>query len=203
MKELISLGLFAISCLGSAAAQEMSEEEYLAALEDSLPGTLLNNPLNPEWTVHGEDASKKVVKADIPGQQAYRVKVARVKSNSYDVAVQGNVRDGIAAGDVILVAFWARAHAPDKETGSGHLEFRLQKNASPYTGIVEGSVFLREDWQIHYLNGTATQDYAPGEANVSFNIGHHKQTVELGQYYIMDMGPGTDPASLPSGSVDP
>ncbi|RFB04316.1 carbohydrate binding domain-containing protein [Parvularcula marina] len=203
MKNLIIMGAIAVLCGNFASAQEMTEEEYLAALEEALPGKLMNNPLDPQWQVYGEDAQKRVVDAEIPGQKAFRVKVKKAKSNPYDIAVQGNVRDAIEEGDVVLVAFWARAQSPSKTTGSGHMQFRLQKREAPYTGIVEGNVLLREEWQIHYLSGVASETYPAGGVSASFNVGHHAQTVELGQFYVMDMGPDVDPADLPSGSVDP
>ena len=203
MKVAVITALTAILGLAHAFAQEMTEEEYLAALEEALPGTLMNNPLDPAWQTFGENSSTRVVNADIPGGKAYRVRVKRAARNPYDIAVQGNVRDGVTAGEVLLVAFWARSERPDEATGMGHVQFRLQQSAAPYTGLVEGNVQLSDRWQIHYLSGEAARAFDAGELNVSFNVGDHKQTVDLGQYYVMNMGPGVDRASLPSGSVDP
>jgi|GEM_PF-3066370 len=35
----------------STHAQEMTEADYIAALEAELPGTLMNNPVSPDWEV--------------------------------------------------------------------------------------------------------------------------------------------------------
>lgn len=203
MKVIIRFGLACVVLFGVATAQQMSEEEYLAQLEEALPGTLMNNPLNPEWQVYGQDYSTKVVDAEITGAKAFQVRVKRAKANPYDIAAQGSVSEGVVAGETVLVAFWGRANTPDKTSGSGHVQFRLQLASAPYTGLVEGDVTMTEEWQIHYLSGVAQQDFQAGQLNASFNIGKYKQTLEFGQYYIMNLGEGVDPSTLPRGSVNP
>jgi hypothetical protein len=73
----------------------------------------------------------------------------------------------------------------------------------PYVGVVERTFMLADRWQIHYMSGVAGETIAPDAIDISFNIGHLKQTVEFGQYYVTNLGKGVDPASLPSGSEDP
>lgn len=203
MRRLVAACCLAVLCAAPAAAQEMTEAEYLAALEESLPGTLVNNPLNVQWRTHGANGASKVVQAqDAPGGRAYQVRVKAKGPNPWSVAAHGPVQGGVAEGDTVLVAFWARAARPDPEIGAGGVQARLQQNASPYAGVAEGELVLNERWQIHYVSGVAPRAYEPGQMVMSFNVGHLRQTVELGQYFVMNLGKGVDPATLPRGSED-
>lgn len=198
------LSVLAVTCMAGAALasmaggrQDSDEAAYLKALDDALPGTLMNNPLDPGWKVYGDNATSKVVaEPEITGGYAFQVQVKRAGAQPWDVSVVGSVRDGVAAGDTVLVAFWGRATA----AAGGNVQARLQQVVSPYAGIADRAVVLTDDWQLHYLSGVATDAYAPGGLAVSFNVASAKQTVQFGQYYVMNMGQGVDPATLPSGS---
>jgi hypothetical protein len=196
--------LAVLAASAPAFAQDQTEAEYLAALEAALPGTLMNNPLDAQWLTHGDGAKAKVtVASDIPGQRAYQVQVREVKPNPWDISAHGSVSGGVEAGDTVMVAFWARASKPDARIGAGGVQARLQQKAAPYAGVIEKTFTLAERWQVHYMSGVAGETFAPGGVDISFNIGHLKQTVEFGQYYVTNLGKGVDPALLPSGSEDP
>lgn len=204
MRQTFALLLALLAGFAPALAQDQTEAEYLAALEEALPGTLMNNPLDAQWFTHGEGAKAKVIVASgIPGQRAYQVQVRTAKPNPWDVAAHGSVTGGVEAGDTVMVAFWARASKPDARIGAGGVQARLQQKAAPYAGVVEKTFVLADRWQVHYMAGVAGESFAPGEIAVSFNVGNLKQTVEFGQYYVTNLGKGVDPASLPSGSEDP
>lgn len=204
MMRMLAALLALLAASTPASAQDQSEAEYLAALEEALPGTLMNNPLNAQWLTHGEGAKTKVVVAsDVPGQRAYQVQVKEPKSNPWDISAHGSVSGGVEAGDTVMVAFWARALKPDARIGAGGVQARLQQQASPYAGVVERTFTLVDRWQVHYMSGVAAESFPPGAIDISFNVGHLKQTVEFGQYYVTNLGPGVDPSTLPSGSEDP
>lgn len=181
-----------------------AEAAALAALEEQLPGTLMNNPYDTAWKTHGQNHSAKVVRVpEIPGEYAYEARVRQPGRNPWDISVTAPLTGGVAAGDAVLVAFWARALNPSDETGTGTAQVRVQQIASPYTGIAEdNNVVLRPEWQLHYVKGIAAADYGANAINIAFNIASKKQTLQFGQFYVMNLGQGVRLEDLPSGAED-
>lgn len=189
--------MIAVTILGSALsfaalAQELTPEEqaYLTALEAELPGTLMNNPLDPGFNTFGEDVRTRVVEVpELPGGYAYQAKVRRVKPRPWDISIATNVTGAVRQGDSVAVAFWARAKEPDRDTGTGHIQVRLQQNASPYTGVVEQVVEIGPDWQLYEIKGVSAHSFGGSQMSLAFNIGDYKQTIEIGQYFVLNLGP--------------
>jgi hypothetical protein len=82
------------------------------------------------------------------------------------------------------------------------MQVRVQETAAPYTGIAEGQVTVAPKWQLHYIKGIAPASYDAGKLSLAFNAGKHKQTVEFGQVYVMNLGSGVRLDSLPSAPED-
>lgn len=191
--------MIAVTILGAAlsfaaAAQELTPEEqaYLAALEAELPGTLMNNPLDPGFNTFGEDVRTRVVEVpELPGGFAYQAKVRRAKPRPWDISIATNVTGDVRQGDSVAVAFWARAKDPDRDTGAGHIQVRLQQNASPYAGVVEQVVDIGPDWQLYEIKGVSAHSFSGSQMSLAFNIGDYKQTIEIGQYFVLNLGPAT------------
>lgn len=197
-----------LACLAGGFAPALAnpseaEAAALAALEEQLPGTLMNNPYDTAWKTHGQNNSTKVVRVpEIPGEYAYEVRVRQAGRNPWDISVTAPLTAGVAAGDAVLVAFWARASKPSDETGTGTAQVRVQQIAAPYTGIAENAVTLNPEWQLHYIKGIAGTDYGTGAINIAFNVAAQKQTVQFGQFYVMNLGQGVRLEDLPSGAED-
>lgn len=186
---------------GSPAHGAPSPEEIaaIAALEAELPGTLINNPVAPGWNTYGGEHATKVVRvSELPGGYAYEVRVKQAHRNPWDVSVTAPLTAGVSAGEAVLVAFWARALKPATETGTGDLQVRVQQTAAPYAGVAESAVSIGPDWQLHYVKGIAPEDRSAADMNIAFNIGRYKQTLQFGQVYVMNLGPGVRLEDLPS-----
>ncbi|MEQ9315816.1 MAG: carbohydrate binding domain-containing protein [Henriciella sp.] len=189
--KMVALSLAALGLYLAAPAQELSEEEqaYLAALEEQLPGTLMNNPIEISLQTFGDHYSAKVVKADIDGEAAYQVRVKSAQPRPWDVSVTGPLTAGVSEGDTVTVAFWARAPKPDGATGKGHIQLRVQQKAAPYSGVVEEMVEIGEDWQLHEVSGVSGYAFTADEIAIAFNIGDHRQTLQFGPFYVLNLGP--------------
>lgn len=185
----LSASTFAL-CL-AAPAQELSEEEqaYLAALEEQLPGTLINNPIEISLQTFGDDYKAKVVKADVDGGAAYQVRVKSAKANPWDVSVTGPLTGDVSEGDTVTVAFWARAAKPDSSTGKGHMQLRVQQNAAPYSGVLDDTLEVGEDWQLYEVSAVSGYSFSAEDIAIAFNIGDHRQTLEFGPFYVLNLGP--------------
>lgn len=194
------LGFLTASLL--AHAQEMTEAEYIAALEAELPGTLMNNPVSPDWDIYGEDFSKRVISDPTAvGEQAIRVKVKRAKPNPWDITMTVRMDEGASNGDTILVAVWAKADKPPKGQDTGNVQVRLQQAAAPYAGLADATIMPGEKWELWYVSGVANADFGGDEINLAFNVAAEKQTIDIAQFYVMNLGQGVDPATLLSGKA--
>lgn len=199
--------LFLIACLmgpaPAALADSSPEDEALALLEAELPGTLMNNPYDTAWHTHGAGSSSKVVRVpEIPGEYAYEVRVRQAGRNPWDVSVTAPLSKGVEAGDAVLVAFWARVSQPADGETTGPVQARVQQISAPYTGVAESAVTLNRDWQLHYVRGIAPASYGARDINIAFNIAGSRQTVQFGQFYVMNLGQGVRLEDLPTGAED-
>ena len=186
-----------------AAKDDVNLEKELAILETALPGTLMNNPFDIDWSMYGEDYKVSLIKKlNIPGGYAYRIRIKKPKNEDWEISANAPVLAGVKKGDSILLAFWGRAHKFDKSTGLAAANVELHELSKPYTSIVGDEVFLSDQWQIHYLSRVSEKDFTADEIGVSFSIGSRKQTVEFGQFYVMNLGQNTDLSKYPYGSVN-
>lgn len=188
---MIALSMCALGLSLTAAAQPLTEEEqaYLDTLEEQLPGTLINNPIEITLQTYGDGYKAKVVKADVNGGAAYQVRVKSAHSNPWDVTVQGPLTGDVSEGDTVTVAFWARAAKPDASTGKGHLQLRVQETREPYSGAVDKVMEIGEDWQMYEVSGVSAHSFSADEMAIAFNIGDHRQTLEFGPFYVLNLGP--------------
>ncbi|MGB3624179.1 MAG: carbohydrate binding domain-containing protein [Henriciella sp.] len=187
----IALSAIAFGLCLQAPAQDLSAEEqaYLDALEEQLPGTLINNPIDISLETFGDDYKAKVVKAEIDGGAAYQVRVKSAKANAWDVSVTGPLTGNVSEGDTVTVAFWARAKRPDSATGKGHMQLRVQQNTEPYSGVLDETLEIGEDWQLYEVSSVSGYSFSADEIAIAFNIGDHRQTLEFGPFYVLNLGP--------------
>lgn len=155
----------------------------------------INRGTTASWTVSPERPSPRVVEAaGVPGGGALRVR-ARRGANPWDVQATSPAGGDIAAGDVVLLAFYARAEqAPE---GGSRLPVRLQLAGAPYTSLVEGTKTIGAEWRQYCLSGVAAQAFRGELTNVSVHLATADQVVDLGPVFVFNFGAGFDRSQLP------
>ncbi len=199
---IISAAFFSLSPIANAQMQPEMQQAF-DALEASLPGTLINNPLDVDWEMYGEDYRAMVVKADIPGGNAYRIRVKKAKDKSWKISANAPVINGVKAGDGVLLVFWGRARKFDKNSGTSTVNVELHQIDEPYHSVAGDEVVLNQHWQLHHISRTAEKSFTADEMGVGFSFGDLKQTIEIGQFYVMNLGQNADLSIYPHGSIDP
>ncbi len=165
----------------------------LKALDAQLPGTLINNPYDIQWRTDGSDKRDSVVKSEgAPGGMAYRVVVKKSKRNHWDTAARIPMTEAIEKDDVIMMSFWARAAKPPKGKDTGLVTVSIQRNIDPYDSVVEKRMDLETEWKLYSISGKANRNYSADKTNINFNLAHAKQTIEFGQFYVMNLGKNGD-----------
>lgn len=165
----------------------------LATLDAQLPGKLINNPYDIQWRTDGSDKKDKVVQSEgAPGGIAYSVTVKKTKRNPWDTATRIPMTTSIEKGDVILMSFWARTAKLPKGRETGDISVAIQRNVEPHDSIFEERVDLGTEWKLHSVTGTAGRDYSSDKTQINFNLARAKQTIEFGQFYVMNLGKNAD-----------
>lgn len=185
--------LMALTISPTAQADDAAIQAALEALDAQLPGKLINNPYDIKWSTEGSDKKEAVVESKgAPGGMAYKVTVKKRKKNPWDTATRIPMTQSIAKGDVIMLSYWARAAKPQKGKEFGDISVGIQRNIEPYDSIFEERVELGTEWKLYNAAGKAKRDYAADKTNLNFNLARAKQTIEFGQFYIMNLGPNGD-----------
>jgi len=174
-------------------ANDAAMQQALEALDAQLPGKLINNPYDIQWSTHGSDKKESIVESkDAPGGMAYQVRVKKKKKDHWETAIRIPMTKSVSKGDVILVSYWARAAKPQKGKETGDISVALQRNIEPYDTVFEDRVNIGKEWKLYNVAGKAKRDYAADKTNLNFNLAHAKQTLQFGQFYIMNLGPNGD-----------
>ncbi|MDR3527083.1 MAG: hypothetical protein P4L57_07355 [Rhizomicrobium sp.] len=163
--------------------------------------SMINSPSADSWSGYGAT----FVLRDDPAVQAgkaMRITVAKKGANPYDSAAWDPIVKPVSKGDVILVAYWARAEEPPtgKETVSIP-NVTVGLNKAPYTAFGEGAATITRKWTMYYASGVADADYKPGKLVVNVQLGSDIQVVDLGPVFVLDYGPDYDQTKLPHNKV--
>ncbi|MEJ2817501.1 MULTISPECIES: carbohydrate binding domain-containing protein [unclassified Caulobacter] len=191
-----------IAILAAVAALSLSAAAPPAAraAEPAAQGIMkyaINKP-SVAWNVYGPGQTNAPVKDKaVVGGNGVRVQVTSpTPDKPWDSAAGQAVNGKIAKGDIVTIAFWAKAEPVDGGPATANItSVRVQQAAEPWGGIVEGKVAVTSgDWQIYTVSGRASMDADKGGAGVALHLGSAKQTVVLGPLFVLDFGPNYDPS---------
>lgn len=179
----------------AVAALLMSAPFAQAQTQDDLWSHLINQGTTASWTVTPERPAPRVVEASgVPGGGALRVR-ARRGANPWDTQATSPAGGDVAEGDVVLLAFYARAEQGAE--GGSRLPVRLQLAGAPYTALLDGTKNIGAEWRQYCLSGVAAQAFRGDLTNVSVHLATADQTIDLGPVFIFNLGPGFDRSQLP------
>jgi hypothetical protein len=159
----------------------------LQALDDALPGTLINDPTRLDWPVFGPGQTTKSVKGDnIPGgKAALQVTIPKAGATLYEIGANAPISTGIKSGTDVVVAFYARTVSAATPDGMGRIGVRFQRNAAPYPGFGDKTFAIEKEWKLYQLATKANVSIPKGEAVVAFQLSGAKQVIEIGQTIVV------------------
>lgn len=184
---LIAAAALAALAPAAGAAQDQPTAE-LQALDDALPGTLINDPSRMDWAFYGaEQKTKNVQDPSIPGGgAAVRVEVPRAGANIYDSGANVPIRRGIAVGRDVTVAFYARTVKSEAPGGKGKIGVRFQQNAAPYAGFGDTVLDIGSEWALYEVTARSDKALPTGQAVVGLQLAGAKQVIEIGQVIVVE-----------------
>ncbi len=182
----LMLAASALLTLPNIAAAQQSTPE-LQALDDALPGTLINDPSRLDWTVFGPGQSNKPVKGEnIPGgKAALQITVPKAGATLYEVGANAPIAAGIKTGSDVVVAFYARTVSADTADGKGRIGVRFQQNAAPYPGFGDTTLVIDKEWSLYEVAAKSNLNIAKGQAVVAYQLSGAKQVIEIGQTIVV------------------
>lgn len=157
----------------------------------------INKP-SVAWNVYGPGQTNAPVKDKaVIGGAGVRIQVTTPSPDKPWENSAGQGVDGkIAKGDIITVAFWAKAEPVDGGPATATISSAgVHQSVAPWSGIVSGQVgTIGGDWKMYTFSGRAGMDAEKGAAGVSLQLGGAKQTVVLGPLFVLNFGPNYDPS---------
>ena len=182
--------LAVVAALGLATVQPASSAEDIMKYAINKPST--------SWNLYGPGQTNTYVKDKaVIGGGGIRVQVTTPDPEKpWTVGAGQAVQGKIAKGDILMVAFWAKAEPVDGGPATATVNaVRVQQAAQPWGGIVEGApiVVSGDEWKIYTTRGRATIDADKGQASVSLQLAGAKQTLVLGPLFVLDFGADYDP----------
>jgi hypothetical protein len=181
----LMLGAIALLAVPAATIAEQPNAE-LQALDDALPGTLINDPTRLDWDVFGTGQTSKSVKGDdIPGgKAALQISVSKAGATLYEVGANAPISAGIKSGTDVVVAFYARTVSAGTSDGNGRIGVRFQQNAAPYLGFGDTTLVIEKEWKLYQMTAKANISIPRGQALVGFQLSGAKQVIEIGQTIV-------------------
>jgi GH35 family endo-1,4-beta-xylanase len=138
---------------------------------------------------------QKVAVAGEPFDAAMRIDVKRLTQARWSLQLHAVNTAAVRKGDVLLSTFWARCVAGPSDEGRTAFVFEIGQ--SPYTKSVEYTVTLTRQWQRFDVPFKASQDFAPGAANINFQLGFPPQTIEIAAVSVLNFGSKVKIGDLP------
>ncbi|WP_262408209.1 glycoside hydrolase family 5 protein [Sphingopyxis sp. OPL5] len=182
------------------AAGERQPTAELQALDDSLPGTLINDPSALDWSTFGTIMKSKIVKsADIPGGgAAMQFTLQSLGVAAYDAGANVPIRTALRGKGDYVAAFWARTVKSDAPDGKGRIGVRFQQNVAPYAGFGDTVLTVGSEWRLYEIAATADRDVPRGQAVLGLQLAGARQTVEIGQVIVVEGAKSIRQAAAPA-----
>ncbi len=160
----------------------------LQALDDALPGVLINDPASLNWAPFGPTLRVAQRRSeDIPGGgAALRATIARAGATPYEAGFNAPIRTAVRRGQTYTAAFYARTISAQTPDQMGRVTVRFQQNAAPYPGFADRVITLSDQWRLYEVTGQADRDIATGAAVVSFQLSGAQQVLEFGQLVVVE-----------------
>jgi len=116
---------------------------------------------------------------DQPFTTGFRYTTGTDISSTWDAQVKFTTIAGIAANDVVLVAFYARTIASIQESGDGALTVCIEKNSDPYDKDLYLKIAIGREWKQYFAPLKCASTLAATGVNYAFHTGYISQSIEV------------------------
>ncbi|APG62325.1 hypothetical protein LPB140_05380 [Sphingorhabdus lutea] len=155
-------------------------------------GVLITNSANKAWSIFGNGAKHMMVPSpNIPGTggMAFQMTTMEKAANIYDIGAIVPIEQHIKEDDILTIAILARTTPNNGEATPGKLGIRVQINEAPYAGFADNMIDISSNWRLLQIRTRANMDIPAGKGALALHFGAQKQSIEIGQVFILNSGP--------------
>jgi len=176
--------LLTLAPMGSALH---AQQANLASIDPAkLAAMIINDPGKPAVN---KAKGRLIDDPRVTGGKALRVQVPQKGANIWDSNVGSDIKKPIKAGDKLLLVIWARLEKGENDATTTTLpSISVALRSPPWTGLLGGPADIGPEWKQFEYSGTATRDYAPGDAGIGIQLATAKMTVDLGPVILLNLG---------------
>jgi GH35 family endo-1,4-beta-xylanase len=152
----------------------------LAVVNAQVPegGTMMNATSGTTWQKVGKGT---VTEIDVDGQpftKGLRAVTGTDVVNYWDAQIQFPTVTGIAADDIVLVAFYARTISSVDETGEGSVTIVIE-NSTTWAKELSVRISIGSEWKEYYASAKCVSTLSPTGVRYAFQTGYRSQTIEV------------------------
>jgi len=207
VKSIVLILTLAMSTATFAQSKHWTREIISSTINELPPGgrPLFNlSSINNLRATAENEATVKLVDADIPGGKAFRFTIPKPADYAWEVQLSTPPGDlEVGKGEIVYLTFWVRAVSSQSEDGLGRFTGWIQKREPewkklPGTSELQGTA--AKSWEKIHFAFIATEDALAG-FNVSLQLGSVAQIIEIGGLFCM-IFPQGNLSDFPSGNTD-
>lgn len=184
-------------CTGFAAILMLLGAVVPALGDDDIASKMVNDP-TVGWGAMGKGAKVELYKdPTVQGGMAERLTIGGKSANPWDCGAHVAIVKPLKQGDVLLLAFWAKAETPP--AGSTTIDFNanIQNESAPYNSFGSAALQVGPQWKMYLVVATADKDYKESGAGAQLQLATGALVIDLGPLFILNYGPGYDKTKLP------
>lgn len=126
----------------------------------------------------------------VQGGQALRVVIPGAEPEAWRVSLGSTLVKPVSKGDVLVLAFWARAAEGPDGTSTINLPYNgIQLADEPYSPLFHEALVIERDWKLYQIRGVAQDDYVAGALMATMHLATGKQSIDFGPVFVLDLGP--------------
>ena len=184
-------------CTGFAAILMLLGAVVPALGDDDIASKMVNDP-TVGWGAMGKGAKVELYKdPTVQGGMAERLTIGGKSANPWDCGAHVAIVKPLKQGDVLLLAFWAKAETPPAGSTAIDVNTNVQNDGAPYTSLGSAMLHIGPQWKMYFVVVTTDKDYKGGEVAAQLQLATGDQVIDLGPLFILNYGPGYDKTKLP------
>ncbi|MFN8207521.1 MAG: endo-1,4-beta-xylanase [Bacteroidales bacterium] len=159
-------------------------------------GTQMNATTGTTYQKVGNVTITEVSVSDQPFTKALRIVTGSGILNFWDAQVQFPGVSGIAADDVVLVAFYARTLSTPMEDGLGAATAVIE-NKTTYAKDLAAKLMIGSEWKEYYASAKCVSTLAATGVRYALFVGYESQTIEVADVRFLNYGTSLTLNDLP------
>jgi len=164
---------------------------------DDIASKMVNDP-SRGWVASGAGASAVLYDdPSVQGGKAERFTISAKSANPWDYTAHVSITKPLAKGDVLLLAFWAKAEQPPGGATAIVFNANIQKDSAPYTSLGNGMLSVGPEWKMYFVQAVADQDYNADAVGAQLQLAIDHLVIDLGPLFILNYGKDYDRTKLP------